>query len=408
MNGLLERGKAALGGLLGGIERLSTPNIGTAYTDLEEIAGKDATAIAREQARRAGLAAMMQPDVPWYAMTLSRDAAASQAYGNHLLGAAGAAEKILQQREANERRARLRTLIENAPNILKSDGTPAYSPKQLETLRALSPDDQAKVLMQDSFPKLSGSGVATAGQIEAVKRGKNGNILLVVQTGDTEMPGKVIDTGVQTESELPSEIRTRLALLGDRSLIDVNAEDKKTEVTAQETARANVAAKLALPALRDKTQSSLSQIKRLRDMLAPLGTGPVSGAVLAKINSDMQVAISELRMYAMQKIAEMKELGASLQPITERELQFLMEMGPLTENYADANVRILDNAIRRGESALKRIDAQLLLLDEGGDITDYRGGNPPPAPAPAPAPVPAPRTPNTGSRFPTIPAGGTR
>ena len=371
MDSLLQRGRRFSDGLLGVLEGLGTARV-TGDPDLEAAAGDAQTRIAREQAKRAGLMAMMEPGMPWYAMTTARDAAGSQAYGNHLLGAANVAEELRKRRDADARRARISELIKQAGGWVDAQGAPRLSEAQLGVLGALDPDSQSQVLLNEFFPKASRSGVATAGAIEKVFRGPNGNAWAVVQTGDPARAAETIDTGTPMPQDIPSEVLFRSALMQNPALIDINARDKRTEVEEQEKGKANIAAKLAIPGILQQTISAVDQMTRVRDTIAGLPTGPIQGALLAKFNADMQVAVAMIREQTMLKIAELKQLGASLQPITERELQFLSEMGPLESNLPEANVRILNEAIQRGQRAIQRMEAQLLMLDEGGEITDWR------------------------------------
>lgn len=402
MNSLLDFGKRVGTGLTGLLDGLVDPRY-SRDTALEAEAGEEQTRIAQERARQASLAAMLEPGRKWYTMTAAGDAAGGQAYGQHILGAAGVAEELRKRREEQARRERLAKLISEAPNLTGGDGKPVYTEQQLGVLGALGADEQAKVLMQSAFPKLSASGVATAGNIVATKRGRNGNIVVVVQTGDPANPVSVVDTGVQTEAELPSEIRTRLALLQDPTLIDVNAQDKQAATEGTETGKANIAALSTLPQMIAGTQGHIEQLKSLREQMASLPTGPIQGAVLSKVSSDMQVALAAVQQESLMNIARLAEAGVRLNPITEKELNILFQTSPQLSNYADANVRIIDARIKQFERTLRRLQAQLDLLDEGNDITDYR---PSASPAPAPAAAPAPGAPAPAaqpSRFPTLP-----
>ncbi len=372
--------------LAGAIGKFSDPRI-VRDPRMEELAGEEGVALAQQQARAASMHAMMQPGIPWYAMTVAGDAEGQLGYSKGIAGAADLAEKIRARRDSDERRKRLADLIANAPNLTKADGTPEFSRLQLDTLGALSADEQAKIFGTYAFPKMSPSGTATAGSVQAVKRGPNGNILAVVQTGDPYNPVTVVDTGVQTEAELPSEIRSRIALANDPTLIDVNARDKQAETTGAETGKANVAFDQMAGTTLAQTQADLASYQTLKAQVAGLDSGPIKGPVMAKLNADFQVADARMKMQGLRMIGELKAAGISLTPITERELAILMQPTPQLTNYKEANLTIIEDRVQSLQRIISQLESQIAFRDQGGDITRWRGTRGPAQPAPAAAPA---------------------
>jgi hypothetical protein len=158
MDNLLQRVKQIGGGLLATLDNLGNPNIGR-DPDLEALSGGRVD-LANEAARRAGLAAMLQPGQPWYAMTVNRDAAGQGAYNDSITSAAARAEQIRKMRDDDSRRKRLAEFLAGAPNLVDDKGKPRFDPAQLAAIQGLPEDEAAKVLTKQLFPDpVSGTGI---------------------------------------------------------------------------------------------------------------------------------------------------------------------------------------------------------------------------------------------------------
>lgn len=410
MDDLLTRGRNFGSKLLGLLDNISA---GTVVSDpeAEQLAGVSRTGAALEQARRARLWAMMDPNVPWYAMTTAGGAAQQSAYTTGIAGAVKTAQELRDIQEKRNRTDTLRKWIENAPNVLDASGKPAFTPQQASVLPALDEATQNDALAQWAFPSLGtkGRGVATAGQIVATKRGENGNIIAVIQTGDPANPVTTIDTGVKTESELPSEIRTRLALMSNPALIDVNATDKRAGTEGTETGKAQVAFEISAPQTLMGLQQNRARSQELLQRISGYDTGKLTGPALALFNTEMQALASELADGALRQIAELKAQGVQLAPVSNEEFRMLLLPAPAITNNPQANAQILRRRIAGIDAIIADIEDQLNFVDAGGAITKWRPrqyrSRQPAAPSAAPASAPAPRTPNTASAFPTLPTG---
>ncbi len=384
MDNLLNRAKQFGGGLLTMIDRLGTANV-MHDPALDELAGGPGAAIAAEAARRQGLAAMLQPGLPWYAMGVARDAAGQDTYNSSISSAVKTAEQVRQMRADKKRREALAEWIAGAPKLTRQDGKPQFSDAQISGLEALSPDEQAKVLSKQLFPELDSQNVATAGQINSRTKLPNGNLGIIVQTGDPSQPWAIDDTGIPYYEQAPSVIRTADGLIADPSRVAAIAGLEGEKTLRQETEKVNVAFdQMAGPALQ-AAYSDIANYDRLLAQVKGMGTGPVTGAVMAKLSADFQLADSRMKMAGLSMIAELKSRGISLTPITERELAILMQPTPQLSNYAEANVAIIGDRVRSLKSIVAVLESQLAFREQGGDITKWRPAKPGTAPTAAPA-----------------------
>lgn len=393
MAGLLDYVNKAGGWLDERMQRLVTPDVAVDPA-MEEMMSPEQRLAARRQARSAGIAAMnraAQEGAHWTALGAARNVAGQGAYGSYVTSAVQSAEELRRRREAEGRRQRTAELVAR----LSNPGDPLaseYTQEQIAVLGALSPDDQAALLAKTAFPKQSGLSVATAGTIQQVRKLANGNIGIIVQTGDPEAPYKIHDTGQPFVSEDPSAIRTLQEIIANPGLINAASDLKKGEASGTKTGEANVAALVALPQAINAGRSALASMETFKQELASTPTGALTGRVLQLFNSDFQKLEADAYSEALREIGRLKAEGVSLNPITENELALLLATSPRLTNRPEANVRIIDARMARGRRALAQLEEQLAWLDAGYDITQYRPGSAPPPRQPAQGvPPPAPR-----------------
>jgi hypothetical protein len=403
--GLLDYVNRAGQGLTGVLDRLVTPNIAEDPAMLEMMTAEQRTAAAR-QARSAGISAMTRAaatGAPWYALGAEQDVAAQPAYNAYVANAVKSVEELRKRRDDDGRRTRVADLVGRITNP-EDPISQKYTPEQIAVLASLTPDQQAELLMKTEFPKQAGLSVATAGSIQKVVKLENGNIGVVIQTGDPASPVDVQDTGTRFVSELPSDIRSLLSLQQDPTLLATAEELKRRERTGTDTGAANVSAQVALPGLLANTRRHYDALSDLRATLAELPSGPISGRLLPLFSSQFQIATAQATSEGLLQIAALAQAGVRLNPITEVELRKLLETSPQLTNNTEANLRIIDERMKRMQSLLADLESQIAHIDAGYDITSWRPGQPPPPPRVAPAsaypaspvptsnvPAPAPR-----------------
>lgn len=398
MAGLLDFVNRAGGKLYNVLDRLATPDVAADPAMLEMMTPEQRDQ-AKRLARSAGIAGMQRAadaGAHWSALGAEQNIAAQPAYQSYVNNAVQSVEALRKRREDEGRRKNVGDLVARIMNP-EDPLSQQYTPEQIAVLQTMDPDAQSALLAKQAFPREAGISVASAGSIQKVVKLANGNIGVVVQTGDPSNPVTVKDTGEQFVSELPSDIRSLLNLREDPSLIQTAGDLARVKEEGTGTGKANVDAKIALPALYQTTANHVNSMKELRQDLAELPSGALTGRVLAAFSSQFQAAQASLYQEALMNIGALKEQGVSLTPISVDELMILLSTSPKLTNNPAANLKILDTRIKRAEEIMAQVQEKLQLLDSGGNITDHRPGA---TARPQPGqPAPAPRQP---SSIPTI------
>ena len=408
MAGLLDYISRGAGKLVDIVEAIGTPNT-VADPAMLEMMTPEQREQASAYARSAAIASMQeaaQNNVPWYAMGAARDMGGQRAYSSYLQNATASAEELRKRREGEGRRKAVADMVARITNP-EDPLSKEYTPEQVALLQALPADEAAALLAKRAFPKESGINVATAGTIQQVRKLGNGNIGIVVQTGNPAQPYEIHDTGQPFVSEDPGLIRGLESLLANPALIQAASDLKKGEATGAKTGEANVAALVSLPQALATARRHVSSLEQLRDELQEVPSGALTGRVLTLVSAQFQQAEARVIGEALQNIATLAEQGVRLNPISVYELEILMSTSPKLTNRPEANVSILNSRIEKVRRIADEIESQLRLLDSGRDITEYRPGTnqvPPPAPRNVPGPVPG----GAGGvrRLPTLPPQG--
>jgi hypothetical protein len=393
----IERGSNAI---VKGVDSFSSPHTFADPAMLEMLTPEQRDA-AMGYARSAGVAGMQAAagkNAPWYALGAARDMSAQPAYEQYVNGAAASVEALRKRREDSGRRksvAELVARISGGEDPLSEQ----YTPEQIAVLQTLSPDEQAALLAKQAFPKESGISVATSGTVQGGRfKLQNGNIGAMVQTGDPANPVRIVDTGQPYISEDPSDIRSLEMLSQNPELLRALFEKSRHDKEGGKTGEANVDAKMTLPALIATNERHIENMSDLRNQLASLPTNALTGQVLQIFSSRFQSAQAALYEEALQNIGALKAQGISLQPITEKELEVLFTTSPKLTNKPDANLRIIDDRIRRAKKVIADLRSQLAVIDAGGNATDWR-----PAGAQAPGSPAQPPQPRQPSSIPVLP-----
>ena len=393
MAGLLDRLNAGGAKVLQALEAIATPNV---YGDpaMEAMMSEEQRAAAKGYARSVGIAGMQeaaQKNLPWYALGSARDIKAMPAYRQYLDSAVASVDELRKRRDSEGRRDKVAELVARLSNP-EDPLSQEYTPEQIALLGTLTPDEQAALMAKKAFPKESGISIASAGSIQKVMKLANGNIGVVVQTGDPSKPAVVNDLGTPYISELPSDIRSLIELGQRPELIDTARRRELAESTGAKTGEANVAVLKEVPAIIATNQRHIEQLSDLRNRLAGLDSGALTGRVLQQFSADFQTAQALMYEEALLQIGALKAAGASLNPITEKELEVLFTTSPKLTNRPEANLKIIDERIKR----VQRLQADLqqqVAAARAGDVTQYdpTPGAAPYSPPPGPGqPVPAP------------------
>lgn len=404
MAGLLDRINAGGAKVLQALEAIATPNV---YGDpaMEAMMTEEQRAAAKGYARSAGIAGMHEAAAngsPWTELLARRDFRAMPAYRQYLDSAVSSVEELRKRREAEGRRDKVAELVGRLANP-EDPLTQEYTPEQIALLATLPPDEQAALMAKKAFPKEAGLSVATAGTVQGGRfKLANGNIGALVQTGDPANPVKIIDTGQPYVSELPSDIRSLQEILNNPALLGAIGDKSKADATGAETGKANVAIMKEVPALLATNQRHIEALTDLRDRLAGLDSGALTGRVLQQFSSEFQTAQALMYEEALMQIGALKAAGASLNPITEKELEVLFSTSPRLTNQPKANVEIINKRIQRIQRVMQDLREQLTAA-QAGDVTQYNPSAPGVAPsAPAAAPSAAPAA-GSKSTIPVLP-----
>lgn len=388
------------------MDRLVTPDLAIDPA-MEAMMTPEQVKAAQRQARSAGIAGMARAadaGAHWTALRSEQNLAGQGAYNSYLGNAVASVEELRKRRDSEGRRKAIAELVGRLSNP-EDPLTQQYTPEQIAVLGALDPDAQAALLAKSAFPKESGVSIASAGSVQKVVKLANGNIGVVVQTGDPQEPAVVKDLGTPYVSELPSDIRSLLELGRNPELIATAEELEKRKKTGAETGGANVKVMTELPALIATNQRHVEQLEQLRDKVGALDSGALTGRVLQQFSSEFQTAQAMMYEEALLQIGALKAAGASLNPITEKELEILFTTSPKLTNQPKANVQIINTRIQRIQRVMEDLQAQLDAA-RAGDVTDYNPGvRPPPAPALRPGDVanPPPGGPGSVSKIPVLP-----
>jgi hypothetical protein len=411
MAGLLDyinKGGQYLDGLM---QRLVTPDV-VADPAMLEMMTPEQRAAATRAARSAGIAGLQkgaQAGLPWYAMNSAQTQHAQPVYNQYVDQAVASVEELRKRREASTRRESVAELVKRITSG-EDPLSAEYTPEQLAVLPALTPDEQAALLAKSAFPKESGINIATAGTIQQTRKLANGNIGVVVQTGDPKNPVKIVDTGEPYISELPSDIRSLQELMQNPELLAIIAEKAKQDSTGKKTGEANVDAQVALPGLIATNERHIQSLEELRDQISELPTNALTGPVLSLFSSRFQTAQAALYEEALQNIAALAQAGVKLNPLTEKEVEILFTTSPKLTNKPEANVQIINERINRIRKVTASLREQLAVIDSGRNITEWRPGQPAPRTEPVPMPAttpgsvanPPPGGPGSVSTIPTI------
>lgn len=402
MAGLLDRLNAGGAKVLQALEAIATPNV---YGDpaMEAMMSEEQRAAAKGYARSAGIAGMHEAAAkgsPWTELLARRDFRAMPAYRQYLDSAVASVEELRKRRDSEGRRDKVAELVGRLSNP-EDPLSQEYTPEQIALLGTLTPDEQAALMAKKAFPKESGISIASAGSVQKVMKLANGNIGVVVQTGDPSRPAVVNDLGTPYISELPSDIRSLIELGQRPELIQTARTLEEQKKTGADIGAANVAALKELPPLIATNQRHIEQLTELRNKLATLDSGALTGRVLQQFSAEFQTAQAMMYEEALLQIGALKSAGASLNPITEKELEILFTTSPKLTNRPEANVSIIDTRIKRIQRVIADLQQQVGAA-RAGDVTQYdpTPGAAPYSPPPAPGqPVPAPAPQN-------VPRGG--
>lgn len=407
MAGLLDYLKKGVAGFGDFGMKLGEANI-AADPAVMEMLTPEQRAAAQKKANLAARAAMheaAQSGAPWWEMLDRRDFKAQPAHENFITSAAASVEELRKRRDADGRRQKVSELVARLSNP-DDPLAKEYSAEQIAVLGALGPDEQAAMLAKTAFPKESGINVATAGSLQYKTKLPNGNLGIVVQTGNPANPFEVKDAGVPYYETDPANVRSAYAFATDPRLAQGVNNEAQARSTGAETGKVNVAALTALPQALAATNSRIESLKGLQSQLANLPTNQLTGQTLVYYDTQFQIARAAVLEEALLNLGRLKDAGVNLQPITEKELAILMDTSARMTNNREANVAILQQRIDALMGIKNRIDEQLRILDAGGNITDWRPGQAPP-PSPAATPGAGPYTPPAGgpgsvSTIPTI------
>lgn len=101
-------------------------------------------------------------------------------------------------------------------------------------------------------------------------------------------------------------------------------------------------------------------------------TGPITGDVLGRINTDYQRARAMLYGNALRNIGSLSAQGIRLNPITENELNLLLATQPQLSSNREANLKIIADERRKIRRLMDDINEQIEWIDSGKDINDWR------------------------------------
>jgi hypothetical protein len=298
----------------------------------------------------------------WYEMDDEAASAAQGAYDDGMVRAMQIAEALRGRREKEGRAMAL------AEAIKSMRGSGQMSDQQAAALSAVDPDAAGEILAKASFP--NSEGTAQSGRIVDTFRGSDGMVHAVIQTGDPANPVKTINTETREDSST-AEIRTLQALMASQQLMNTVQAKGAAGAFGTEQGKIDAIARSTLPAARTNLKNNIGRMERLRDEMEKLDSGQVAGRVAPYFGPEWQAVNAALTEEALLMVGQLKDLGVNLQPITEKELAILMNTSPKLTNKKEANVKIINERIRRANNVLAELQRQIDHLKKGGSMVNY-------------------------------------
>jgi hypothetical protein len=373
--------------LVQSLEAITSPNLAMDPAQLEMLAPEQ-----REQAIRraryagnAGMAAAASQNLPWYATLGAKNEKGQSAYDQYVSGAVASVEELRKRRESADSRGGVGKLV---AGIISGEIQTDLTDQQKSLLPSLTPDEQKTVLQKYMYPKEMGVNVATSGVVVGSDYElPNGNRGYTIQDPSAPSGLRHVDSGIKY-IERPSRERLLQAYANDPEMLRMILAEGQAGATGTKTGEANVSARVALPQQILQARNSISTMESLRDELAALPSGALTGRVLGLFSSQFQTAGAAAYGEMLREIGRLKQNeGVSLNPITENELAILAATSPKLTNNPEANAKIINDRIERGRRVLAQIESQLEWIRSGNDITDWDPNSvgQPGRPAPAPA-----------------------
>lgn len=118
------------------------------------------------------------------------------------------------------------------------------------------------------------------------------------------------------------------------------------EKTASVNAEKQTVFQTQYPDVINAFNNHLQGLQYLRDQMSKLNTGPLFGNLKAKLMSEYQTANAANASQALQTMGDLKAMGVSLTPMSEQDRKVIFDTSSQMSNDRDANVKILDRAIK--------------------------------------------------------------
>lgn len=285
--------------------------------------------------------------------------AAQPMYETALTNAVTIADALRKRREESGRSDALMNIIARSTDLTDS---------QREALRAASPDDASEVLLKTAFPNAGQGGDAVHGTFE----GDNGNMWVIGNDG------KPVDTGAKYNRRT-AELNTLYGMMGDPRLLGARFDRGYAGASGAAYADADAAARSTLPSMKFASEQNLMRMGELRAEMAAVDSGQLAGRLGPYFGPKWQQLEASLMTEALMQIGQLRAMGVSLNPLTEKEVELLLTTSPKLTNRKEANLQIIDSRMKSVQRILDDVTEKMNWISQGKSILDF-GFEPPAKP----------------------------